>query len=164
MPEPKFLATEEVGRLAKWLRLMGYDAASMPASSLPPLYARAHNEGRVIVTRNTRIVGGSLVRVIQVRSQQLEGQLRQLMDEGLLRLDDNALFTRCDICNVPVEPIEKAQAKDRVPPHVAHTQQQFWTCPSCRRIYWAATHWQRARALFARLRTTGHGPRITGHA
>jgi uncharacterized protein with PIN domain len=128
------------------------------------LYQRAYNEDRVVVTRNTRVVGDPLVRVIQMRSQHLEEQLRQLMDEGPLRLDGEALFTRCDICNVPVEPIEKGEVKDRVPPHVAHTQERFWTCPSCQRVYWAATHWRRARALFARLRITNHESRITGDA
>jgi uncharacterized protein with PIN domain len=143
---------------------MGYDTAVMPAWPLPRLYLRAHNEDRVIVTRDAKVVAGSLTRVVKVRSQQLEEQLRQLLDEKLVKLDGGTLFTRCDICNVPVEPIEPSRVTDRVPPYVAHTQTQFWACPSCHRIYWAATHWRRARALFARLRTPNPEPRTTGNA
>lgn len=147
----KFLATQEVARLARWLRLLGYDTARAEGSSLSELYQQAYNEQRVILTRNTRVKASRLFRVVQLRNQQLEDQLRQVIDELQLMIDDEALFTRCDVCNVPLEPIEKSRVKDRVPPHVYHTQQTFWTCPSCRRIYWAATHWQRAKALLERV-------------
>lgn len=154
MPESaqmKFLATEEVGRLARWLRLMGYDTAAVRAIPLTQLYRKAYNERRIVLTRNHRIGASCLFRVIRLTSPMLEDQLRQLIHELSLAIDDEQLFTRCDRCNVPVEPIEKTNVKDTVPPYVYQKQEEFYTCPSCKRIYWAATHWHRARALFGRL-------------
>ena len=144
----RFLATQDVGRLARWLRLMGYDTARAEGASLSELYRRAYHEQRIVLTRNRRIGASCVFRVVQLTSPSLEGQLRQVVRELSLAIDDEALFTRCDVCNVPVESIEKRRVKDRVPPYVYQTQETFSTCPSCRRIYWAATHWQRARALF----------------
>jgi len=145
----RFLVTEESGRLVRWLRLMGYDTVCLATRPLAELYRRAFNEGRVVLTRNHRVKHGSLIRVVYVESGVLEEQLRQLVRE--LRLSAEEMFSRCDRCNVPVEPIEKAQAKDRVPPYVFQTQESFHTCPSCRRIYWAATHYQRICAALEQL-------------
>jgi uncharacterized protein with PIN domain len=127
---------------------MGYDTTQRAAQPLSVLYQSAHQDGRTIITRNRRVRPGQLVRVIQLESQELAGQLRQILRACALTLDETQTFSRCDACNVPVEPIEKGQIKDRVPPYVFQTQQAFHRCPSCQRIYWAATHCDRIRAMF----------------
>ena len=149
----KFLVTEECGRLARWLRLMGHDTVRVAGVPLTHLYRKAYNERRIVLTRNRRVGASCLLRVVHLSSPHVEDQLRQVVDELHLVIDGDALFTRCDVCNVPVEPIEKPRVRDRVPPHVYHTQQTFFTCPLCHRIYWAATHWHRARALLEKLKS-----------
>jgi len=131
---------------------MGHDTEVVRGSPLSELYRKAYNGRRIVLTRNSRIRASCLFRVIRLTSPVLEDQLRQVLRELALPIDDDQLFTRCDLCNVRVEPVEKASVKDRVPPHVYHKQEAFYACPSCHRIYWAATHWQRACALFDRLR------------
>ena len=148
----KFLVTEECGRLARWLRLMGYDAALGTAQSLSALYRQAYNEGRVVVTRNRRIGASCLFRVVQLGSDELDGQLLQLLRDLQLPREDAGWFTRCDVCNVTLQPIEKPHVKSRVAPYVYDTQQAFYVCPACQRVYWAATHWQRARRFLDRVR------------
>ena len=136
---------------------MGYDAALMPAQPLTALYRRAVNERRIVVTRNTRVKPGALIRVVTLTSQALKAQLGQLARELRLPLEEAWMFNRCDRCNSDLEPVEKAQVKDRVPPYVFQTQTRFHRCPSCGRIYWAATHWQRAQRFFAQVREeAGH--------
>ena len=147
----RFLVTDESKRLARWLRLAGADVELMPAHPLSALYLRAHNEGRVVLTRNGRIKTGGLVRVVQIRSHRLEEQLRQIIQDAGLVVDEAALFTRCDRCNVELAEIEKSAVSDRVPPYVYQTQQEFYTCPACARIYWAATHYDRAVKFFERV-------------
>ena len=151
MSEVKLLVTDECRRLARWLRLMGYDTALMPARPLPQLYRTAVNEHRVVITRNQCVRPGRLMRVVQLAETALDAQLRQLVQDAGLSPSNPQRFTRCDRCNVPVDTVEKSQVKDRVPPYVYHTQQQFTRCPACGRIYWAATHWRWACALFERL-------------
>lgn len=147
----QFLVTEECGRLARWVRLMGYDAAQMPATPVSALYRRAYNEGRVIVTRNRRVGSSGVVRVVQLADQGLAEGLRQVMRDAGLVVDPERMLTRCDRCNVEVEPIEKAQVNDRVPPYVFETQQRFRRCPACQRIYWAGTHCARISKMLKRL-------------
>ena len=143
----QLLVTEESARLARWLRLMGFDTAQQAVQPLPALYQRAVGERRVIVTRNRRVRAGRLIRVIQLTSQALEEQLRQVVRDAPLSVDREQSFTRCDVCNTLVEPIERTRVKDRVPPYVFQTQQTFHTCPSCQRIFWAATHYDRIRTV-----------------
>lgn len=148
----KFLVTEESQRLARWLRLCGYDTVTASATPLGACYRRAFNERRTVLTRNRRVSAGRHVSVVQLASTELEAQLRQLQREGLLPIDERTLFTRCDRCNERLRPIEKAHVESRVPPYVFQTQERFDTCPACDRIYWAATHWQRVSAVLARVR------------
>jgi len=148
----KLLVTDESVRLARWLRLLGHDAALMPARPLPELYRQAYHESRVVVTRNRDVKAGRVLRVVQLASEQLDAQLSQVVRELKLPIGAEEVFSRCDRCNVAVEPAEKAAVKDQVPPYVFQTQQAFHRCPSCRRIYWAATHWDRARRVVDRLR------------
>ena len=122
---------------------MGYDTAERSTRSLSELYRQAYNEQRAVVTRNRRVRPSRLFRIIQLDSQHLSSQLQQLVRELGIRSDAAHAFSRCDRCNVEVEPIEASQVKDRVPPYVWRTQQRFRRCPSCQRIYWAATHYER---------------------
>ncbi|MBI2105062.1 MAG: hypothetical protein HYT90_05770 [Candidatus Omnitrophica bacterium] len=153
----RLLVTEESGRLARWLRLMGYDVAMGAPRPLAALYRQAYNESRTIITRNRRVQPGRLIRVVHLSSAQLAEQLRQLMRELGLRVEPGQAFSRCDICNVAVEPVEKAAVKDRVPPYVFETQPAFHRCPVCQRVYWAATHYDRARRFFDTLSPRGSG-------
>ena len=146
----KFLVTEESGRLVRWLRLMGYDTIWGRGLSLSELYRRAYGEQRVVLTRNRKIGASCFFRVVQLESPQLEAQLRQVTRDLSLTPASATRFSRCDRCNVVVEPIDKAAVAKRVPPYVFQTQARFTRCPSCERIYWPATHWQRACALLDR--------------
>ena len=154
--ETRFLVTEEGGRLARWLRLLGYDTVWAKGFSLSNVYCQAYNERRIVVTRNRKIRASGLFQVRHLKSERVEEQLQQLMREVKLAVDHKWLFTRCDVCNVPVEPIDTSRVTDRVPPHGAHTQSRFFTCPACQRVYWAATHWHRVRAFLDRV-ITSHG-------
>lgn len=143
----KFLATDESVRLARWLRLMGYDTALSEAQPLSALYERAFNENRVIVTRDRDVKAGYWLRVIQLDSGELAAQLKQLVTQLELSVDWPRVGSRCDVCNAEVERAEKAFVQDKVPPYVWRTQKRFFECPSCHRIYWPATHWQRIQTF-----------------
>ena len=147
----KLLVTEECGRLARWLRLMGHDTKQMATYPVSQVYLTAYNEQRRIITRNRKVRDGRLVRVLQLESTVLEDQLRQVAQGLGLAADETRWFRLCDRCNVEVEVIDKSAVQGRVPPYVYQTQDTFHICPSCQRIYWAATHWQRTRTLLKRI-------------
>lgn len=153
---PKFVVDHNVGKLARWLRLMGYDARFFRGENDAELVAIALKEGRIIVTRDTRIMQRRLVtkgrlKALLIESDQPERQIRQLIDSFDLDWRFNP-FSLCLECNQPLVERKKAELKELVPPYVFKTQEQFRQCPKCQRIYWRGTHW---RAMTKRLEGLG---------
>jgi uncharacterized protein len=153
-PRVRFLADCNVGRLARWLRAMGYDAAY--ESVLPDgfLVWRARRESRVLLTRDRemtrrRLIARGEVPAVLLRDDDVQLQLSQVVHE--LDLDADGAMTRCLECNVELEPRPGSAVEHRVPPHVRATQTRFSQCPTCGRIYWPGTHWQRMRERLAAL-------------
>ena len=149
----KFIVDNNVGKLAKWLRIMGYDTLFFNGSNDSGLVATALNEERVILTRDTqimrrRVVTSGRLKVVLIKSEEPERQMRQVMKA--LNLDCQfGLFTICLECNQPLVERSKQQVQDLVPPYVFQTQSQYMECPTCHRIYWKGTHW---RAMTRRLK------------
>lgn len=151
---PRFLADCNVGRLARWLRVLGYDAAYEPALPDAQVIARALAEGRVLLTRDAdmmrrRVITGGALKAILLRHDRVEDQVRQVLTE--LALEPSQALSRCLDCNAELEPRAKDAVADRLPPYVRATQDRFSECPSCARIYWPGTHWERMRERIAAL-------------
>ena len=145
---PRFLADANVGRLARWLRAYGYDAAYAAHIDDSQLIGRALAEGRVLLTRDgglmqRRVVARGSLPAVLLRSDRVDDQLRQVVGE--LELAGDRALSRCLECNVELEPRPKAEVSERLPPHVRATQVRFSECPRCGRVYWPGTHWQRMR-------------------
>jgi len=142
----KFIADHNVGKLAKWLRMMGYDTLFFNGIDDSGMIATALAEDRVVLTRDTEIMERRLVttgrlKAVLITSDEPERQLKQVIET--LNLDIRfRLFSICLECNQPLVERNKEQVKDRVPPYVFKTQDQYMECPSCHRIYWRGTHWQ----------------------
>jgi len=143
---PKFIIDNNVGKLVKWLRIMGYDTLFFNGSDDSNMVAIALAEGRAILTRDTQIVKRRVVtsgqlKVILIWSDEPELQMQQVIDT--LNLDCQFRpFAICLECNQPLLKRSKQQVKDLVPPYVFQTQSQYMECPACHRIYWRGTHWQ----------------------
>jgi uncharacterized protein with PIN domain len=145
MKEPKFLADSMLGKLARWLIILGYDAAYGGADGRPDsaLQEQAKSEGRVFLTRDTRIPEVSGLRMIVVRPTRFEDQLRFVLRRLDLKPDRRRLFTRCTACNEALASVPREEALSQVPPLVRELRTDFWRCGKCRRLYWGGTHTQR---------------------
>jgi uncharacterized protein with PIN domain len=146
----RFLADCNVGRLARWLRALGYDASYHPRIDDAELVREAAAESRVLLTRDRdltkrRVIQTGVVRAILIRDDDVTMQLRQVFSE--LGLELKEALTRCIECNSELEERVPAAVAERVPPYVRSTQSRYSECPDCGRIYWAGTHWQRMRAV-----------------
>ena len=142
--DPKFVVDINVGRLAKWLRVMGYDTLFPQENGDNNLVRIALNENRVLVTRDAEIARRRAARlgqmtVVCIEKDDLRSQLRQLVCD--LRLDLTGGFSRCVRCNEPLHPVAKQDVAHRLPPYVLRTQPEFFECLACRRVYWPGTHW-----------------------
>jgi len=140
----RLLADGMLGKLAKWLRLLGYDTAYDNTATDPELARRARAEGRVLLTRDRELATRRGLRTLLIRSQMLEEQIREVRD-GIGPPPHPAL-SRCAVCNSVLTPVSPAQVADQVPPYVLRTQGEFHRCPGCGRVYWPGTHFHAMRA------------------
>src|SRR6185437_6319758 len=152
--KPRFLADCNVGRLARWLRALGYDASYHARIDDAELVREAAAEDRVLLTRDRdltkrRVIQSGAVRAILIRDDEVTAQLRQVFQE--LGLELKEALTRCIECNLELEARVPATVAQRVPPFVRQTQSRYSDCPECGRIYGAGTHWQRMREVLAGL-------------
>lgn len=144
---PRFIVDMNVGKLAKWLRVLGYDAVFINPIEDGELVRLGLEEGRVVLTKDRGIAARRLategrLRVLLVPGDRVEDQLRYVVRE--LGLDVRSrLFTRCLECNVALERAQPAEVRGQVPSYVFATQRRFARCPRCGKLYWPGTHWQR---------------------
>ncbi|RLC63369.1 MAG: hypothetical protein DRI79_08740 [Chloroflexi bacterium] len=144
----RLLADGMLGKLAKWLRLLGYDTAYDNAASDPELARRARAEGRILLTRDHELAARRGLRTLLIQSETLEEQLREVRDA--LGPPLHPALSRCAVCNAVLEPVSPAEIADRVPPYVLRTQSEFRRCPGCGRVYWPGTHIQMMHDLIER--------------
>ncbi|MCK5596539.1 MAG: Mut7-C RNAse domain-containing protein [Candidatus Eisenbacteria sp.] len=146
---PAFIADAMLGRLARALRMLGLDTFYRPDIDDNELKMTALREGRAILTRDHEVADTNLpVTVLLIESDHVEEQLLQTA-RAFRIAPGGRLFSRCLICNVEVEDVEKCEVRERVPEYVYETQERFSRCPSCGRVYWPATHVERARKWIA---------------
>ena len=148
----KFIVDDMLGRLAKWLRILGYDTSHYSSISDEDLIEKSLKEKRTIVTRDSRLGGRKVVKdLVLVKSGNLKEQLRQVIKEKRLDSFDN-LFTRCLLCNELVSPIKKEEIEGRVPDYVYQAQDSFQQCPKCKRIYWSGSHLENVKESLGKVK------------
>ena len=137
----KFLADRNLGKLAKWLRILGYDTVYDRGTIDRAFLNRGIREGRSVLTKRKDMARRDYRgRMLVVSSDDLPGQLREVIDAFELTPDRSSYFTRCLLCNEVLLEVPREEAEPFVPPYVYETQKRFVKCPSCGRFYWAGTH------------------------
>lgn len=138
--ESKFLADNMLGRLAVWLRVLGYDTLYFRDIEDNALIRLAILENRTILTRDTRLIKRKLVKnFILIKNDLWHEQIKELKGKIKLDLTSNIL-SRCVFCNKVLLEIKKEKTKGKVPSYVYETQDTFLTCPKCQKIFWQGTH------------------------
>ena len=142
---PKFIVDANVGKLARWLRMLGYDTIFVNDIDDGVLVDIGLKEERVLLTRDTqimlrRLVTSGKVKAMLTSEDNPKEQMRQVITE--MKLDREHEFTLCLECNVPLMTRSKDEVRDLVPPYVYKTQTHYHQCPVCERIYWRGTHWE----------------------
>ena len=137
----KFLTDTNLGKLAKWLRILGYDTILYPGDADRNFLRKAQREGRVVLTRKkdmaTRQFSGKLVIVVSDRVQE---QILEVMEKLSISADAGQLFSLCVRCNEALVAVDKEDVAGTVPAFVYDTHSAFRRCPSCKGIFWPGTH------------------------
>ena len=140
----KFIADCMLGKLAKWLRMLGYDTMYNSGAADDELTRIAVREDRILLTRDRALCDRRMVRkrCVFVDWGSTRAQVKQVFEAMDLHLVPESLFTRCAVCNSEIVPLDKAEVQDKVPPFVYKTQSEYGYCSHCDKIYWRGTHVQ----------------------
>lgn len=139
--EPRFLADRMLGRLARWLRIMGFDAAYASDVHDSEIAARAEKESRVLLTRDRELSMRRNISAIYVESDILEEQLADVLAHFGLKA--HAEPVRCTECNGILTAVSAAEASAVLCYEIASRFQLFYRCSACHKIYWRGSHWLR---------------------
>jgi uncharacterized protein with PIN domain len=145
----RFVADVHLGRLARLLRMMGFDTAWANHLADDEIVSTARGQGRIILSRDRgllkrrAVTHGCLIRSLEPREQ---------LAEVLARFDlarQVRLFSRCMDCNAVLARVSRVSVLDALPPSVAETCSEFSRCPRCGKVFWRGTHWETMKKLAA---------------
>jgi uncharacterized protein len=139
----KLLCDDNLGKLAKYLRILGYDSYFLSTLINAKLLAVMLMENRIVLTRDhhlaARIEAG---RVVLIESDLPDQQLRQVIEKLELKPDPKDLFSRCLECNVICNNAVADEIKEKIFPYILKSKKSFKRCPDCGRIYWQGSHYK----------------------
>jgi uncharacterized protein with PIN domain len=138
--EPRFALDGHLGRLARHLRMLGFDAWYRRDADDEELAVVSHAEDRILLTRDRALLRrGLVVRGRYVRSDRPTEQLRELVDRYALATTARP-FTRCLRCGGRLEAVDRERVLDRLEPLTRRYFREFARCPGCDRVYWQGSH------------------------
>ena len=138
---PKFIADCHLGKLAKYLRLMGVDTLFFPHIEDDRLITIANKENRIILTRDRLLSQRKNAPVLFLEPTNTKTQLKTLIEHYKLK-EHTDLLSRCIVCNTPLQVIDKEKIIDSLPEKVKKHFDFFEYCPTCDRIYWQGDHYR----------------------
>ncbi|MEW6681245.1 MAG: Mut7-C RNAse domain-containing protein [bacterium] len=139
----KFILDDMLGKLARWLRIMGYDTKYCNRILDEELIKQAKEEERILLTRDRVLAERMVVPCLLIKSGDIEDQLKQVIKR--FSLDTENIFTRCPSCNGELEEIEKERAYHNVPEIVFSRYADFSICKGCGKYYWKGNHWEKIK-------------------
>lgn len=149
--EPKFVADVHLGKLARYMRMLGLDTLYDNNYTKDDLVNISIEKRRTILTRDRNILKrNDVTHGYWVRSFDPLEQAREVIErfhlEGELKE-----FSRCMECNGVLESVDMEDIIDELPPKVRQSQTEFYRCPVCQRIYWKGTHYEKMKRLIGRI-------------
>jgi hypothetical protein len=136
----KFIADVMLGRLAKWMRLLGFDVLYDRTMTDNEIIRISLTQDRVILTRDTGLVARPLAsNHVFIEGDYVRQQLQQVLTTFHIMAIPGPL-TRCPVCNTLLSPVAKQDVRDLVPRYVYEKNNSFLRCENCGKTYWKGTH------------------------
>jgi uncharacterized protein len=147
LEDPRFILDGHLGRLAAYLRMLGFDCLYQNDYDDEELAELAHQEGRILLSRDRRLLMRKVISVgYCLRSLDPVEQLAEVIER--FDLENRIVpFHRCLRCNHPLEPVAKEAILDRLEPLTRLYFDEFQICPACKQIYWKGSHYERMARL-----------------
>jgi uncharacterized protein with PIN domain len=138
----KFAVDCMLGKLAKWLKILGFDVVYENKAEDRELVNLARKQGRVLLTRDLRLLEGAKdIFSLFIESEKWQEQIEQVLRELNLRPKAKP-YSRCIECNIELKNLPKRKAKNLVAPFIFDHAASFAVCPTCGRVFWQGTHFE----------------------
>ncbi len=150
----KFIADAMLGRLARWLRLSGYDVIYTNEMEDGLILRMSREEERIILTRDKGLYEKALrnnAQAVLLKSNDFAERIRQLQKELGVVIQDKPDLARCPVCNSEIEKISKKDVGSGVPEGITEQIDEFWRCTGCKKIYWQGGHWKNISSFVEKL-------------
>lgn len=141
----KFVTDAALGKLAKWLRLLGYDTIVFPKQAGRKMLRLADAERRIVLTRRRDMLERQFSgRLYLVHGIEVADQLKEVISKYFLKINKKEMFNRCIKCNEKLISITREEVRNLVPPFVFENSSAYNKCLNCCKIYWSGTHQRNA--------------------
>jgi len=151
MEAPTFVADVHLGKLAKALRLLGFDTLYSNAYTPTQLLALAREQHRVLLSRGSAFQKHTDVHTVVIQSEDPDRQFQQVVQQFALR-EWLHPFTRCLVCNGLLKKVDKETIATQLQPNTRQYFSEFWQCATCHRIYWKGSHYDHMLNLVQKVR------------
>jgi uncharacterized protein with PIN domain len=144
-PEPRFIADAHLGRLARYLRLCGFDTLFADSLSDRDINEVSLKEQRIVLSRDKELLSNSKNKeVCRILSERPVTQLSEVIKKFRLR-EFFKPFSRCIECNGSIEPVSGDEIRDLLLPRTREFYSHFRRCRSCGKIYWEGSHYEKMK-------------------
>ena len=144
----KFIVDGMLGKLTRWLRMLGYDVEYSTKLDDKQLMAIAKKEERILLTRDLELYQRAIAKEVEtffLEGQKEEKRLAELAKRYDIRLEIDMATSRCPKCNSQIKPISKEEVEGKVESNTLANYDEYWQCPRCKQIYWQGAHWTKIR-------------------
>lgn len=139
--DSKFITDASLARLAKWMRLLGYDTVVFTKEAGREMLRQADAEGRIVLTRRRDMIERQFSGILFLITDVIvSNQLKAVIEKFSLKINRQKMFWICLECNKKLHPVERNEVRDLVPPYVFENCEKYNQCPRCGKIYWMGTH------------------------
>jgi uncharacterized protein with PIN domain len=142
----KFLTDGMLGKLTRWLRMLGQDVEYSRSDDDKKLIEVAKKENRIILTRDLKLYQQAITQGIEAALVEAPTEPEKLADLAKrfnFNLEIDITVSRCPKCNTQIRSVPKDMVIDRVPKTTLTYYNEFWECPRCGQVYWRGAHWKR---------------------
>lgn len=142
----KFITDGMLGKLTRWLRMLGHDVEYSGSIDDKELISKAKIENRVLLTRDVELYKQAIGRGIDsflIESPNQTANLAGLAKRFKFKLEVDMKASRCPKCNSTIKEVSKADISDKIPRTTALNYDEFWQCQRCGQVYWRGAHWKR---------------------
>ncbi len=155
MKRLKFITDGMLGKLTRWLRMLGHDVEYSRSDDDKKLIEKAKSEKRILLTRDLRLYQQAMTSGVESVLIEAATGAEKLADLARLfnfNLEIDVNSSRCPKCNAKIKLVSKDVVIDRVPKTTSTYYNEFWECLGCRQIYWQGAHWKRIEKTLREVR------------